>query len=258
MCKVIKLLLFLILSESFLYSQGNINPIAMIVKVEGEVFVINNKQKTKAVVYMPLYVSDIIQTMRNSSLELIFDNGVSFRVEESCNIEIRKINTQLFDKKGLSEIEMEINITSGKFLVDTKTVKDKYKLQSMKVFSPTVTAAVRGTVFCVVVDDKQDTTIAVFEGKVESNNDKEKVLVEANNQLLSDKKSGRLQVGRLTTEMIEYRDKIVASFLEKVSYYRSEIEVLKQKRQEFIENSKKDFNKKIDEQKKEFEKKYRR
>jgi len=239
-------------------------PVAVVVKVKGEVFILRNSNKIKADIYMPLYVKDKVQTGSSSTMELIFDSGISFKIEENCDIGIKDIVTTLSGTKRISKVDVEVEINKGGVLVDAKTIQSQYKLSSLKMFTPTATAAIRGTVFYTGVKDDGKTDVAVFEGEVESYAGKTesiddfptKTTIKQDQQTSISDQTTVPPVVDLSAEMKEYKDTVVKSFIAEVSFYRKRIETLKQKRQDWMNKNKSDFEKNIEDKKKNFKKKY--
>lgn len=259
------LIIFLLISASSYSMKNNeTKPVAIVVKVKGEVFILRNNTKIKADIYMPLYVKDKVKTGPYSTIELVFDSGISFKIEENCDIVVKDIVMSMSENKRLSQVDVEIDIEKGGVLVDAKTIQTQYKLNSLKIFSPSATAAVRGTVFYTGVKDDGKTDIAVFDGEVESylgqveslDENLPKTVVKQNQQTTISDQTTIPPVVELSSEMKEYRDTVVKNFIAEVQFYREKIEKLKQKRQDWINKNKFEFEKNVEEKKKEFKKKY--
>ncbi len=263
---ILLIILIFLFNKNIVISNNDIvkKPVAIVVKVRGETYIIRKKEKLKANIYMPLYIQDKIQTKSASTLELIFDNGVSFKIEENCDIEIKMITTTVMEGKKLSSVELEIDVDNGGLLVDAKTIDSEYKLTKMKVYTPTATAAIRGTVFYTLVKDDGRTDLAVFEGEVEGYVGKKEELddLDIKTKIIKNQQTNITElttvppVVSLSSEMKEYRDTVVRKFVEEVQLYRKKIDTLKQKRQDWINKNKSDFEKDIEDKKKNFRKKY--
>lgn len=258
-------LMFLLMCKyAYSIKDNESKPVAIVVKVKGEVFVLRSNNKIKADIYMPLYVKDKVQTGSYSTMELIFDSGISFKIEENCDIGIKDIVMMLSGDKHLYKVDVEIEINKGGVLVDAKTIQSQYKLNSLKMFTPTATAAVRGTIFYTGVRDDGKTDVAVFDGEVESYAGKmeriddftTKAIIKQDQQSSISEQTTVPSVVNLSAEMKEYKNTVVKSFIAKVEFYRKRIETLKQKRQDWIKKNKSDFEKNVKDRKKNFKKKY--
>ena len=260
----IVLISLLMCKQVYSIKDKDTKPIAVVVKVKGEVIILRAENKFKAEIYMPLYVKDKVKTGSYSTMELIFDSGVSFKIEENCEIKIIDIVTKMSDDKRVSKLDIEVEIDKGGVLVDAKTIPSQYKLNSLKIFTPTATAAVRGTVFYTEVKDDGRTDLAVFEGEIESyvgktenmDNFTNRTIIKNDQQTSINDQTTVPSIVDLTSEMKEYKNTVVKSFIAEVEFYRKRIETLKQKRNEWINKNKSDFEKNVEEKKKNFKKKF--
>jgi hypothetical protein len=148
---------------------------AKITKIKGEVFVIRNGKSYQ--------ITKVGLTFNNGDTVITRRNGY-------CDIELFKLgvsqlrpNSRMVIGSIRSTGNSSINITKGKSLFILQKLSKK---QKFKVSTPTIVAAVRGTSF--LVDSKGESTkVAVLTGKVEVNNDKKTVMVNAKESTIGNK-----------------------------------------------------------------------
>jgi hypothetical protein len=132
----------------------------------------------KLKVFDTLPESETIKTAKDSVLDLASDLG-TMRMLGGTNVSLTQ----------LSKDNLELNVTEGNILVKAAKLK---KGQTLKVSTPTVVAAVRGTEFWGQVNKETETgTFAVRDGAVEitRKSDGASILVEKGNALDIDPKS---------------------------------------------------------------------
>ncbi|MCS7230666.1 MAG: FecR family protein [Elusimicrobiota bacterium] len=260
------ILLFLV---SFLYSDQN--PIAVITRLKGKAVIIRLDKKLEVEKYMPVYVEDKLKTFSSSFVELLFENGISLRVEENCNLDFKKIDFKF--SEGKKKTKMMLEIFQGASIVDVEVFKEKYQLDSLHIITPTMVASVRGTVFYINVKDDYSTNVAVFEGEVEGYIDKldveELLKLDEEEYEMEELKRKRIVIPErkqttfsydvttpavidLTFNMLEYKRTVVDDFLKCTKEYRENFEKFKKQRDEWIRKHKEKFKKEIFEKKKKF------
>ncbi|MCX7910126.1 MAG: FecR family protein [Endomicrobia bacterium] len=248
------ILLFLV---SFLYS--NQNPIAVITRFKGKAVIIRLDKELKVEKYMPVYVKDKLKTFSSSFVELLFENGISLRVEENCNLDFKKIDFNFFEGQKKTKIILEI--FQGASIVDVEVFKEKYQLDALHIVTPTMVASVRRSVVYIDVKDDCSTNVAVFEGEVEGYIDKLDVeeLLKLDKQeceieglkrkkiVIPEKKQATFYynitpaVIDLTFNMLEYKRTVVDNFLKSTEEYRENFERLKRQMEEWIRKHKEKF-----------------
>jgi hypothetical protein len=121
---------------------------------------------------------DKIKTEKNSSLNLQLSNGVILRIGSNTELSIAEITRKENDEY------FKLNLSQGEVL--TKVEKDQKKKTKLDIQSPTAIAGVRGTEF-YVESQKDSTTIAVNEGKVEVSNidGSQKETIEAGEKIIA-------------------------------------------------------------------------
>ncbi|MCJ7772742.1 MAG: FecR family protein [Desulfobacterales bacterium] len=111
---------------------------------------------------MPIQKEDHIITGEASSAEIFIDDGSTIKVEESSEINIREL---MFDE-DTDDVQIEIFLKAGILL--SNIVEAIHRSPSVKVYTNTAVAGVRGTEFVVDVTDPDVTNIGVFSGEVDA------------------------------------------------------------------------------------------
>lgn len=247
-------------------------PVAVVTKVKGSCFIIRRDEKIKIQPSMPIYVNDKILTSLSSYVEILFDTGISLRIEENSEFEIKTFFTEL--QPGKQSFSIKTKLVSGCLLADTEFLQDKYKLNSFVVTTPSIVASVRGTIFYLRISDDQTTNIAVFDGEVDcylgSMEDEEidkilfgeedlafyeqrkKVNINKDEQIIVSSDLSSFAITELPYDMIEYKKTVVENFVKVSRKNRENLYKWKQKRDEYIERQKEEFRKNIEQQKKNF------
>ncbi len=245
------------------------NPIAVIVKTKGKVYVFKKEKELKADKYMPLYISDKIKTLNSSYAEILFDCGITLRIEENSFFEIKNFITE-DSKTGKKSISTLLNVNSGSILIDTEINKDKYELNSLHAITPTTVASVRGTVFYVKVGDDNTTDVAVFKGQVECSlggyeqdfeslfeeelrqEVRKKIIVEENKQTTISSDLSSVAVVDLSFNLLEYKKTVVKNFLDNSENHRKNFKKFEKERNEWIKTHREEFKKEIKDEKEKF------
>jgi len=238
------------------YGQQKQEPAALVVKVTGSAFVVRGGGRATVSQYMPLYLSDRLETGRQSSVEVLFDTGVNVRIEENCVVELVSLVMVPVPKRAVKSVSMELNVRSGGVLVDGATVKEKYRLKSLKVRTPTSVAAVRGTVFYAGVGDSGSGKVAVFEGKVQTyragREDDGGVEVGTGSQVVIGPADEELTVVDFDDATRAYGSSVVEDYRRAVAYYRQQLEYFKKQRDRWLRQHKDAFMREIEQNKREF------
>jgi len=111
---------------------------------------------------MPIQKEDSIFTGEGSYAEIFVDDGSTIKVEESSEINVREL---VFDE-DTDDIEIKIFLKAGILL--SNIVDAIQRSPSVKVYTNTAVAGVRGTEFAVEVTEEDITNIGVFKGEVEA------------------------------------------------------------------------------------------
>lgn len=249
-------------------------PIAVISKVKGKAFIIREKKEIKIEKYMPVYVRDKLKTLSSSFVELLFENGVSLRIEENSMLDVNEFI--LKQSKEKIPTKMILKVSKGCCVVDADVFKDKYQLDALYVITPTIVASVRGTVFLLNVKDDDTTDIAVFEGEVdgflESLDESElmsleeyefeeikrkKISISENKQATFSYDMATYAIVDLSFNMLEYKRSVVEEFLRTTKENRENFEKFKRHRNEWIKKHKEDFKKDILENKERFKEEFK-
>lgn len=220
-----------LLSQSELSKLETENPVAIILKCYGKNFIIRSEKKIELKISMPLYLKDKIKTGPSSFIELIFDTGVMLRIEEKSDVEIKNLVLTGSEIPNVYDTNITLLMNSGGILIDAETIKEKYKLKSLHIFTPTATVSIRETLFYISVSEDNITNIAVFEGlvdsyvgfveedRVETENFK-KVSLTKNQQTSISNETTSPPISELSFYMKEYRDTTVKKFKNRLSQYR--------------------------------------
>ncbi|MCS7227372.1 MAG: FecR family protein [Endomicrobia bacterium] len=266
-------IVFTILNLTLQWLYCNISPVAVVVKLKGKAVVIRDKKEVKMQQYMPLYIRDIIKTFSASYVEVIFDTGVSLRIEENTVVDIKKIFLELAEEKK-RQVSIVLSVNSGSLLTETTVFGDKYHMKHLYILTPTTVASVRGTVFYIKISDDKSTTVAVFKGKVEGYvsgidedeieellryedeeieyEKRKKITIEENKQALFSSDWPSPAVVELSFSMKEYKRTVVEDFIKTTAEYRKNFEKFKQQRDEWIKKHKEEFKQEIKDMKKKF------
>lgn len=261
------ILFTLLILINVLHSENN--PIAVIIKTKGKVYVFKGEKELKADKYMPLYISDKIKTLNSSYAEILFDCGITLRIEENSFFEIKNLITK--DRKtGKKSVSTLLNINSGSILIDAEVNKDKYELNSLHIITPTTVASVRGTVFYVKVSDDNTTDVAVFNGKVEcilgsyeqdfdtlfeeelEQETRKKIIIEENKQTTISSDLSSIAVVDLSFNLLEYKKTVVKNFLDESENNRKSFKKFEKERDNWIKSHKEEFQKNIKEKREKF------
>jgi hypothetical protein len=136
---------------------------ATLIDFEGDVFVQKEKKDEwlDVVINMPIQKEDNIITGEDSSAEIFIDDGSIVKVEESSEIYLKEL---VFDD-DTDELEIEIFLKAGILL--SNIVEAIHRSPSVRVYTNTAVAGVRGTEFVIDATDPNKTSIGVFSGEVD-------------------------------------------------------------------------------------------
>jgi hypothetical protein len=223
-------------------TKDKVPPVGLFMKVKGNVGVkrANTDKYLKADLYMPIYIGDMVKTLKDSESELVFDNGLGLKIEENTTFTVEKM-----DKDGKSTGN-SIKLKSGVILTDVK------KLSRLQIKTPTATAAVRGTLFAVsasTITNKSEVT--VFRGTVTVTSgdqaEEQGVTVTENKKT---EVTEKLNPPTTPAEMDEfwavYKETTALKFELAIEDYRNQIDELCQKRNDYINQVIDQYNNQID------------
>ena len=111
---------------------------------------------------MPIQKEDNIITGEASYAEIFMDDGSTIKVEESSEINLKEL---AFDE-DTEEVEITIFLKAGILL--SNIVEAIQRTPSVKVYTSTAVAGVRGTEFVVDASNPDETSIGVFSGEVDA------------------------------------------------------------------------------------------
>jgi hypothetical protein len=137
---------------------------ATLIDFEGDVSILKEEtdEWLDVEINMPIQKEDNIITGEASYAEIFVDDGSTIKVEESSEINLRELT---FDE-DTEEVEIEIFLKAGILL--SNIVEAIQRGPSVKVYTNTAVAGVRGTEFAVEVTEEDITNIGVFSGEVEA------------------------------------------------------------------------------------------
>lgn len=172
--QILSFIIMLVIYSFPIFSQSK----ALVVFKKGNCTLIRNNQKMEIKVNTLLEEKDKIKTEKDSSLNLQLSNGVILRIGSNTELSIAEIT------RKENEESFKLNLSQGEVL--TKVEKDQKKKTKLDIQSPTAIAGVRGTEF-YVESQKDSTTIAVNEGKVEVSNidGSQKETIEAGEKIIA-------------------------------------------------------------------------
>ncbi|MCX7941203.1 MAG: FecR family protein [Endomicrobia bacterium] len=247
-------------------------PIAVITKVKGSSVVIRRNSKIKPQPAAPIFVNDKILTFSSSYVELIFDVGITLRIEENTVFEVKTFFGESRYRKQRVNIGVKIN--SGSTLVDTKLLENIYELGSFVMVTPSAVACVRGTVFYLRVDDAQTTDVAVFDGELDcytgvAEEDiekiffadeedvgfyeiRKKVTVSKDKQVTVSSDFTISAVTDLSFDMIEFKKSVVENFIKQSKKNRENLDKWKKERVQWFRKQKEEFKNETYKYKKQF------
>ena len=136
---------------------------------------------------------DLIKTGSEGQAQLTFANQARTLIKSNSKLKITANDRGL----GLTKVKLSLGEILVKFV---NTVKSD---QQFEVETPSATAGVRGTIFRVVVNEEEETQVAVSEGKVEVSSDGGKVVVEKGEGAVVREKKDRPEV--VPAEKIEVK-----------------------------------------------------
>ncbi len=142
-----------------------------IVFLKGRGHVIKNIKKHPLKTGLKLFGKDIIQSYKNSTVVIRFNNGMTIKMRERSKITLTLLSTS--PKKHVSKL----HLNNGGIFVKLK--KLKRKRHNLRVTTITSTAGVRGTHFFIHITNKKSVHIIVKTGNVHviQHKTKKKVMV---------------------------------------------------------------------------------
>lgn len=160
-------ILFLLFISLIFPSQSHtdVDPFsATLIDYNGDVSIQKEKSNEwlDVVINMPIQQEDNIITGEGSYAEIFVDDGSTIKVEESSEINLREL---VFDEDS-QEVQIEIFLKAG--ILFANIVEAIQQSPSVKVYTNTAVAGVRGTEFVVDASDPKETNIGVFSGEVEA------------------------------------------------------------------------------------------
>ncbi len=143
------------------------------VRGEGHVMFVRETNWIEASASQVLTAGDTLKTGSQGKMEILFIDGVQIKMHHKTTLVIREIAK---DKKT-----MTLSLKVGEVWSRAKSTPDGLKVQT-----PSATAAIRGTDWDIVVDDKGTSYLTVLNGSVELFNDFGSVKVDTGQQAMSE------------------------------------------------------------------------
>jgi hypothetical protein len=194
-----------------------------------------------------LYSNHIIQTLENSTMDILLYDGTIVRIYTKTTLEISNIlDTQL------AQSNSKIKMASGKIFIKTNKLPKNRKID---VRTSNSVAGVRGTEF-LVIDENNESKILVGEGSVEGSNasgtssyviepgqkmevrDEEAELLDMSEEEKSDFKKESQTVASIVADGRKEIQGILDQFQEDKGKILETIEIQKQQNKELIEEQK--------------------
>lgn len=153
-------LCFLMEDGEEISTEKNNGPIVTIVDINGEVEVMRNGEWISAKEGMELKVEDLIATSFSSSVILKYSDGSTIKIKEVTQLDISRLT-----KDKQKAIRTLLRMRTGK--IEAKIHREAGIDSDFKVFTPTSTISVRGTIFNVEYNNEtKETSVLVEEGEV--------------------------------------------------------------------------------------------
>lgn len=210
------LFIFLLLISQNTYAtnpvlRSNISKEAEIVAVKGDGWVqfIREKEWIDAARQQALTSGDSLKTGTYGKLDVLFVDGTQIKVNKRTVLLVKSVRSPA-EKKG-TVLGLEI----GEIWSRSESVPE-----GLKIETPSATAAIRGTDWDIVVDDKGASYLTVLKGTIELSNDFGMVRVDAREQAVA-------EIGKPPVKMflIKPRDRVQwiisypVDFLKIISFY---------------------------------------
>jgi tetratricopeptide (TPR) repeat protein len=168
-CFSVQSLAAVTVSRSNLSKDGEI----VAVRGEGHVMFVRDSNWIEAVASQALTSGDTLKTGSHGKLDVLFIDGVQIKVHHNTTLVIKDVAK---NKKGTL-----LGLKSGEVWSRAKAVPG-----GLKIETPSATAAIRGTDWDIVVDDKGTSYLTVLNGNVELFNDFGSVKVNAGEQAMAE------------------------------------------------------------------------
>jgi len=129
--------------------------------LSGDITILRKHNPQEVKLNMRLYPGDLIQTGKDSEVNILFANiGIS-KIRQNTEVSIQEL------WKSINGDQIRMDITRGRILSSLKKLTKEKGESRFEIFTPTAVVGVRGTTFIVNVEPKKHTKIAVFAGEVE-------------------------------------------------------------------------------------------
>ncbi len=129
--------------------------------LSGDVTILRKGKTQEAKLNMKLYPEDVIQTGKDSEVNILFANiGIS-KIKQNTELVIKEL------WKLAEGDQVRMDISKGKILSTLKKLTREKGESRFEIYTPTAVVGVRGTTFLVNVAPKKYTKVAVFAGEVE-------------------------------------------------------------------------------------------
>lgn len=110
-----------------------------------------------------VFVGDVIRTLAKSRCEIALVGGGKIRIGENSELELNTANVKPMEKN------FQANLKRGNAWVSAKAAFGEKK--NVAVRTPTAVAAIRGTTYRTI-SDEEESSVLVYEGKVDVNQPK--------------------------------------------------------------------------------------
>ncbi len=152
-----------------------------------------------AVNQQPLNDGDIIRTLAQSRAVVLLSDETQMKLNANTTLELRSIRqsssliTRIAQRSAAQGDQSILNLNSGEVWL-----RSRLKPANVRVNTPAVTAAIRGTEFDLKVADDGESVLTMLEGTVDFRNDQGALLVAAGEQ-------ARARIGQAPTKSVLLR-----------------------------------------------------
>lgn len=158
-------------------SRPEISKDAEIVSVRADSWIkfVTKEDWNSAAPSQNLTAGDALKTGTYGKLDVLFIDGTQIKVQSRTLLIIKEVNRPAAKKGTL------LNLQAGEIWSRAKSAPETLRIQT-----PSATAAIRGTDWDIVVDEKGASYLTVLKGSIELYNDQGKVIVDAGEQAMAE------------------------------------------------------------------------
>ena len=178
-------------------------PIAAIKDVIGIVKLLRADTHQKIVASMGnlLYNGDAIITESSASIAILFTDGSMLKVQENSEV------TLTAQRKDGQQVDAKVDLPLGEIWAKVTRRDSKFEVET-----PSSVASVKGTEFSVMVDEGGTSTLFVYDGLVEFQNELGSVIVKRNQKSVTEKDKPPEEPQKLSKKDKEQRAEVGAQW----------------------------------------------